>query len=320
MIEAVTMLSRVEEFLDHRRRLGFKSKSARTQLVSFARFADSKGYTGALDTVIAIRWAKEDSAIDDPFTWARRLESLRPFAAFLVANEPTTSFPAVNPFGRSKRRLAPHIFTSTEVGSIIKASRQIRRARAAGTVMLPALVGLLAATGLRISEALSLTMQDVSLSSGDIHIRQAKFGRERIVPLHPTAVDAMERFMAKQRNAFRCGRTDPLFKSELTGEVLRYSQVWHAWNETTTRLGLRPRGGHPFVRIHDLRHTFICRRLLQWQAEDADIDGTMMLLSTYVGHLNLRDTYWYLEAIPELMALASHRFDRNGRTDGDVHG
>ncbi|NEK19492.1 tyrosine-type recombinase/integrase [Rhizobium leguminosarum] len=311
------MLTRAEDYLAHRRRLGFKLKTSGTQTISFARFADGNGHNGALTSEIALRWAKDDATCCDPFTWAQRLEVLRPFAAFLVAEEPTTTFPAINPFGGSYRRLAPHIFTDREIGAILAEARQVSRVRAAGVIMLPPLIGLLASTGLRISEALGLRMHDLDLAAAQILIRNAKFGRQRVVVLHPTVVAALENFINDQCRAFRCGASEPLFKSELTGGELTYANVFHTWKQMTLRLGIMPRGGHPFVRIHDLRHTFICRRLLQWQASGTDIDAAMMMLSTYVGHVNLRDTYWYLEAVPELMALAGDRFETHA---ADVRG
>jgi site-specific recombinase XerD len=108
-----------------------------------------------------------------------------------------------------------------------------------------------------------------------------------------------------------------VFMSELSGEGLNYSNAWHAWFRITQRLGIQPRGGHPFVRIHDLRHSFICRRLILWQQSGTEIDAAMMMLSTYVGHANLLDTYWYIESVPELMAIAGSRFEGAAPAGGD---
>ena len=309
MTGSATMLSRAEAYLAHRRSLGFKMKTPARQITSFARYADDRGHEGALSSDIALRWAKTGATIADPFTWAKRLEVSRPFAAFLAAEDRETTFPATNPFGRTKRRLAPHIFANEEIVGIIAEAHHIRRVQAAGTLMMPALIGLLASTGLRISEALGLQIRDLDLEASQILVREAKYGRQRLVPLHPTAVAALETFLDRRNALFPSRPADPVFMSELSSKKLSYMNAWHAWFRITQRLGIRPRGGHSFVRIHDLRHTFICRRLILWQQSGTEIDAAMMMLSTYVGHANLRDTYWYIEGVPELMAIAGHRFE-----------
>ena len=318
MTGSTTMLSRAETYLAYRRNLGFKLKTAGRQIISFARYADDRGHEGTLSPDIALRWAKANATIADPFTWAKRLEVLRPFATFLAAEYGETIFPATNPFGRTKRRLAPHIFTIEEITAIIAEAHHIRRVQAAGTLMMPALVGLLAATGLRISEALSLQLRDLDLEAAQILVREAKYGRQRLVALHPTSVAALENFLDRRNAIFPSSPADPVFMSELSGNMLTYMNAWHAWFRITQRLGIRPRGGHPFVRIHDLRHSFICRRLILWQQSGAEIDAAMMMLSTYVGHVNLRDTYWYIESVPELMAIAGNRFEDAAIVGGDL--
>jgi len=318
MTGSTTMLSRAEAYLAYRRSLDFKMKTSARQITSFARYADDRGHEGALSSDIALRWAKAEATIADPFTWAKRLEVLRPFAAFLAAEDGETTFPAINPFGRTKRRLAPHIFANKEIVAIIAEAHHIRRVQAAGTLMMPALIGLLASTGLRISEALGLQIRDLDLEAAQIVVREAKYGRQRLVSLHPTAVAALEIFLDRRNALFPSKPADPVFMSELSSKKLSYMNAWHAWFRITQRLGIRPRGGHPFVRIHDLRHSFICRRLILWQESGTEIDAAMMMLSTYVGHANLLDTYWYIEGVPELMAIAGNRFEGAAMVGGDV--
>jgi integrase/recombinase XerD len=320
MTGSATMLSRAEAYLAYRRSLGFKLKIPGRQIIVFARYADDSGHKGALSSDIALRWAKSGATVADPFTWAKRLEVLRPFAAFLAAEDGGTTFPATNPFGRTKRRLAPHIFTMEEITAIFLEAHYIRRGQAAGTLMMPALIGLLASTGLRISEALGLQIRDLDLTAAQILVRGAKYGRQRLVALHPTTVVALKTFFERRNAAFPSRLVDPVFMSELSGKKLNYSNAWHAWFRITQRLGIRPRGGHPFVRIHDLRHSFICRRLTLWQQSGTEIDAAIMMLSTYVGHANLLDTYWYIESVPELMAIAGSRFEGAAKVGGGFNG
>lgn len=309
MSAPVTMLARAEAYLAERRRLGLALDRSGSLTLAFARFADANGHEGPLTSAIALRWVKEQAMHADPFTWAQRLNVLRPFARHLADAESGTNFPEGSPFGRSKRRLAPHIFIPDEVDAIISAARSLPPVFGAGPATLPTLLGLLAATGLRISEALRLLCGDLDEDVARITVKHSKFERTRMVPLHPTAKVTLRDYL---RTRARFGPTDhsaPLFLDERSGEALGYGAVRRAWLRLTGDLGIVPRGGHRFIRIHDLRHTFICRRLMLWQAEGADIGNAMLALSTYVGHVNLGDTYWYLQAVPELMALAGDRFE-----------
>lgn len=309
MSAPITMLARAEAYLAERRRLGFVLDRSGSLTQTFARFVDASGHEGPLTSAIVLRWAKEHAMHADPFTWAQRLNVLRPFARHLADAESGTTFPEGSPFGRSKRRLAPHIFTPAEVDAIIVAARTLPRVFGAGSSILPTLLGLLVATGLRISEALSLRCGSLDEAATRVTLKHSKFERTRMVPLHPTATAALRDYL---RTRARLGPTDhsaPFFLDERSGEALRYRAVRRAWLRLTADIGIVPRGGHQFIRIHDLRHTFICRRLMLWQIEGADIDNAMLALSTYVGHVNLGDTYWYLQAVPELMALVGDRFE-----------
>ena len=168
---------------------------------------------------------------------------------------------------------------------------------------------MLAATGLRISEALDLRCGDLDEAATQLTVVRSKFERTRIVPLHPTATAALRAYLRERARLSSLGPTAPFFLDERSGEALCYAAVRRAWLRLTADLRISARGGHRSIRIHDLRHTFICRRLTLWQAEGADLDNAMLALSTYVGHVNLSDTYWYLQAVPELMALAGDRFE-----------
>ena len=312
MSAAATMLARAEAYLAERRRLGFVLDRSGSLTSSFARFADASDHDGPLTSAIVLRWAKEQAMHADPFTWAKRVNVLRPFARHLCDAEPETSFPEGAPFGRSYRRLAPHIYTPAETDAIVAAARGLSPGHSAGPVTMPALLGLLAATGLRISEALALRCGDLDSDTIQLTVRHSKFDRTRLVPLHPTATAALRAYLRVRAKLGNVGPATPLFLDERDGEALRYTAVRQAWMRLTADLGIVPRGGHRSLRIHDLRHTFICRRLMLWQADGADIDNAMLALSTYVGHVNLADTYWYVQAVPELMALAGDRFEAFG--------
>jgi len=304
-----TMLSRAEAYLAERHRLGFALNRPGSQILAFARFVDAGGHKGPLTSAIVLRWAKEEAQVEDPYTWARRVDVLRPFARYLTDLDPHTEFPTGFPFGRSKRRLAPHIYTPAEVEALIGAASRLSPQGGLTPATFTTLFGLLAATGLRISEALNLRCGDIDGTRAHLTVRHSKFQRTRLVPLHSTTTQALRRYLRTRARYGSMDITTPLFMSEKTGGVLRYSEVRGVFLRFAAELRIIPRGGHRYIRVHDLRHTFICRRLMLWQENGTDVDNAMMTLSTYVGHVNLGDTYWYLQAVPELMAVAGARFE-----------
>lgn len=319
MSAPITMLARAEAYLVERRRLGFVLDRPGSATLAFARFADANGHEGPLNSTIVLHWAKEQAKHADPFTWAQRLNILRPFAHFLSDIEPGTTFPTGSPFGRSKRRLAPHIFTPIEVEAIVVAARTLQPVFGTIPATLPTLFGLLAATGLRISEALNLRCGDLDDATTQITVKQSKFNRTRIVPLHSTVTVALQDYLRKRAKFGPTYHFAPLFLDGHDGKGLSYGAVRRAWIRLTADLGILPRGDYRFIRIHDLRHTFICQRLLLWQVAGSDLDNAMLALSTYVGHLNLGDTYWYLQGVPELMAVAGDRFGAHTSYLGGRH-
>ena len=318
-----TMLSLAEAYLAERRRLGFRLAQSGSLTLAFARFADASAHKGPLTADIVLRWAKEQAQHADPFTWAGRVAVLKPFARYLADGDPATAFPEGSPFGRAHRRLAPHIYTPAEVGSLLAAAGRLPPAGGLMPAAFKTLFGLLAATGLRISEALRLRCGDVDNEDdpGHLTIRHAKFQRIRLVPLHPTTSEALRAYLRVRAKYGPMDAAASFFLSEKTGDALRYNDVRSVFLRLSSELGIVARGGHRVIRVHDLRHSFICRRLMLWQEQGADLGNAMMALSTYVGHVNAADTYWYLEAVPDLMALAGDRFEAFDAKKGEArHG
>jgi integrase len=170
----------------------------------------------------------------------------------------------------------------------------------------------MASSGLRVSEAVHLLDTDVDLKSGMLTIRQTKFAKSRHVPLHPSTIEVLKHYRA-QRNLFVEVTDDTLFfigtRGRYLGHGLDLRQVHRVFVGLRNQLGWVNRGAHNGPRIHDLRHTFVVRRILLWQAQGLDVDQQMLALSTYVGHTNVTNTYWYLTGIPQLMAVAAERFE-----------
>lgn len=319
MSALATMLARARAYLAERRQLGFELDRAGSLTLAFAVFADANGHVGPLTASIVLRWAKEGAARADPFTWAGRVAVLRPFARHLAERDPETAFPEDSPFGRSHRRLAPHIYSLAEIEALVAAAKRLPGRSTPATYA--ALFGLLASTGLRISEALRLRIRDLSDSQAQLTVHHGKFKRSRLVPLHPTATGVLRTYLLIRAKYGSMEGDAALFLSERTGTPLTYGSVRWTFVRLAAELGIAARGGHQGIRIHDLRHSFICRRLLLWQEHGTNIGNGMMALSTYVGHVNLSDTYWYMQAVPELMAVAGNRFEALGGTSLEVrHG
>jgi integrase len=303
------MLSLVQEYLDERRRLGFSLAISGTQLMAFARFADHSGHRGPLNSRIILDWVQGQIPLAERITWARRLEVIRPFAKYCARFDPRTEVPDAGLFGKGHRRITPHIYSDQEIVDLLKAAREMTPHGTLRPATYEALFGLIAATGLRISEALHLRCTDVDLITGILTIRQTKFCKSRFVPLHATAVRALQQYTAFRR-LWVPVRPDAFFFVSPSGAGLVNRTVHNAFEQLRAKLGWIARGSHPAPRIHDLRHTFICRRVQHWHLQGTTIDNAMVALSTYVGHAKVSDTYWYLTGVPELMAVAGRNFEQ----------
>jgi len=307
MTTSNTLATRVEAYLHHRRSVGFALTIEGAQLVQFVHFAEQADHRGPLTIKLAIRWAVA-SCQSTPLTAARRIEVLRPFARYCQQFDPATEIPPAGLFGPAHRRLTPHVFTDTEISALLTACEHLHPPGGLRGASCATIFGLIAATGLRISEATSLTRTDVDLKKGLLHIRHAKFGKSRWVPLHPTTTRALQYYVQRRDR-------DPLTASTAAFFVFDYgrpastSALQYAFKLLRQRLKWHARGGHPAPRIHDLRHSFACHRLERWYAEGFDIDRHILALSTYLGHTKVTDTYWYVTATPELLSLAAQRLD-----------
>ncbi len=304
----------VERFLAERRRLGFQLTSVAYSLRSFAEHARASGHRGPLTVKVMTRWAREDSRRSkQPRAWAQRLRQLRSFARWLRQFEPSTEVPDDTIFGRRHARGTPHIYSEQEVEELLAAASRLDAQRGLRGVVYETLFGLIASTGLRVSEALALHVGDVDLRLGVLTIRRTKFGKSRAVPLHPSTNRALTEYRVKRDLAgASSGAGEPFFigaRVDVFGKPLAPHQVRCVFAGMRRELGWINRGTHHAPRIHDLRHTFVVRRVLLWQQEQVDVDQAMLSLSTYIGHACVTDTYWYLQAVPELMALAAQRFE-----------
>lgn len=302
------MQAAVRRYLEERRQLGFELKNAGTELMRFARFADARGHRGPLTLELQLDWAREHVVRTSHVTAARRLEIIRPFAAHYRQFEPRTEVPPPFILGRGHRRMAPHIYTDQEIGELLDLCGRMTPQGGLQPLTYRTLFGLIAATGLRIAEALKLLVADLDLAAGTLTVRRTKFHKSRCLPLHGSVVQALADYLGARQRFVVCASETPLFVSA-TGRALSASTVHKVFAGLRDQLGWRARGEHPRPRIHDLRHTMVTRRVQLWHDTGVSIDHAMFWLCTYLGHAKISDTYWYLTGVPELMDIAGAKFE-----------
>jgi len=307
-LNSPTMASRVEEYLAYRRALGYQLRIEGQMLWSFARFADQLGHSGPLTTELALRWARLSERAS-PLYQARRLEVVRTLAKYLAPREPATEIPPRRLLGPAHSRRTPFIYSQADITALVEAAKALNPADGLRPQTYAALIGLLACTGLRVSEALTLADDDADFDVGVLTIRQTKFRKSRLVPLHPSAIGPLRDYASARDRCQGAMHRTTFFVSE-SGRPLPYSTVRQTFHQVLRAvLPNSTSNGRSRPRLHDLRHTFACRRLLASYHDESNINQAVDQLSTYLGHAKVTDTYWYLTGIPELLALAGRRFE-----------
>jgi len=303
MKRPVKMVAWVRRYLAHRRSLGYALREDGRLLLDFGRYADRVGHRGALTLELALRWARLPTQAD-PGYWARRLQVLRCLAKYLILFEPQTTVPPTRILGRAFVRKVPHIYSSQELAQLLRGARKLSPSDSLRPHTYFTLIGLLACTGMRLGEALRLRVEDVDLQAGIIAVRQSKLHQVRFLPLHASTLKPLVRYH-RQRQVYFPEATTFFVSRRGTGLVT-------VTVEDTFRslaAGLKGRGSRLRPRLTDLRHTFSCRVLLKWSRRQQDLDHHLLLLMHYLGHSKIRDTYWYLTGVPELLRRAAAAFE-----------
>lgn len=296
----------IEAYLALRRALGFRLRTEEYLLHDFARWASDRGDTH-VRVVTATEWA---AAGPSPWQRERRLRALVQFARHAHIEDARHEVPPTGVFGRRQIRRLPHIYTADEITRLLEAASRLAPTWPLRADVFTTLFGLLASTGLRVSEAIDLRFADVT--DDGLVIRETKFKKTRLVPLHPTTVAALDRYLERRRRASRV--TDYLFISAKGGK-LPYPTVNKWFLRLAREAGIRGAPGTPGPRIHDIRHTFAVRALENSPGGGGPAGRQMRALSTYLGHVHLEDTCWYLRSTPRLMrgiADACERFLEGG--------
>lgn len=309
-----TFVALVEEYLALRRRLGFALVTQGRMLLAFASHADRVAPGGPLTVDLAVQWAASCRS-RDPSAAARRLDVVRGFARHRALFDPTTEVPPLGLLAPRYRRKPPHIYSASEIAALLRAAAGLRPRGGLQPRTFVTLFGLLAATGLRVSEARRLTCRDIDLRAGVVTVREGKFRKSRLVPLHPSVLAALRRYDAERDRCPVAPRSEYFFRTERLAALSRMA-VQRTFAKLRRRLGWTAEGRTRLPRLQDMRHTFVVHRVQRWYEQGADVDRQMTHLATYLGHAKVTDTYWYLTAVPELMALTARRFERFARDQG----
>jgi integrase len=300
------LASHLNEYLDLRRKLGFRLRAAGGLLRRFVLFARKKR-ASFITTKLALQWATQPRNCQ-PSQWANRLGMVRRFAHYVSGTDPRTEIPPQDLLPHRYHRKPPYLYSDREVCRLIKVTGQIPSPKDLRAISHSTLFGLLAVTGMRLGEAIGLDRKDVDLVQGLLTVRQAKFNKSRLIPVHFTTRKQLVAYARLRDRLCPHPHTSSFFISE-RGTRLSHFTVRRWFVIVSRRIGLRSPTDRRGPRIHDLRHRFACRTLLNWYRRDLDVEAHLPKLTTYLGHAHVADTYWYISATPELLRLATERLE-----------
>lgn len=292
------------DYLTLRHALGFKLYHETWWLPDFVAYVGSQG-SSTITAELALRWAQQP-ADGNPNWWARKLGAVRRFARYHHACDPRTEVPPPDLLPYRPQRQTPYIYTDAEVAALLQAARCLSDPLMSATYT--TLLGLLAATGMRVGEALRLDQQDIDWRGSLLTVSHSKFGKARHVPLHGSTITALHDY-AQARDRLRPPRRTPSFFISRAGTRVLHQNFHHVFLRLVRLSGIGG-GRSRRPRLHDLRHTFAVRTLRDWYRAGVDVEPRLPRLSTYLGHVNPTSTYWYLTATPELLSLAGDLLER----------
>ncbi len=298
----------LNDYLEIRRALGFLLQKPEERLRDFLAFMEQQG-APHITTELALRWARRP-VNGEPAIWAQRLANLRHFAAWYRTREPRTEVPPQGLIPHTLRRKPPYIYSDKEIAGLVQAARQLPSSKGLRGHTYSTIFGLLAVTGMRVSEVVALNRGDVDLEEGILSIRRTKFGKSRMVPIHVSTRDVLVGYADARDRLFPVTTTPAFFLSE-RGSPITVWGIRYNFAKVSRQVGLRGpvegnRHGHG-PRLHDMRHRFAARTLIDWYRAGLDVEREMPKLATFLGHGHVNDTYWYIEAVPELLRLATER-------------
>lgn len=308
-----TLRASVHDYLAMRRAMGFKVEGLSKLLLNFVGFCEARGAT-RVQNDLAMEWATATIkvAVSDALL-ARRMDAVRVFARYQQALDPATQVPPEGICQRRYRPKEPNVFTEAEVLALVAGADTLTpRFRA---VTWRTLIGLLAATGMRPGEACHLTLSDIDLANGVVQVLETKFGKSRLVFLHPTTATVLGHYLQVRHDwVGPTARACPAFFVNSRREALNPEALGVTFRRVVAAAGIPTKPGHRPPRLHDLRHTFAVTTMLDWYRDGDDVQARLPLLSTWLGHVDPASTYWYLHAVPELLGHATCRLEARADT------
>ncbi len=294
------------DYLNVRRAFGFKLDRAEKLLGQFVSYLELR-HADVVTVEHALAWA----TLPQRSGWwhAMRLSAVRRFAVYLRNVDDRTQVPPPGLIAHGKHRATPYLYSDAEILALVQAASRLHSR--VSVVTYPVLISLLAATGMRFGEAIALHVNDFDSDAGVLTVRDGKFGKSRLLPLHPSTTDGLCHYLGQRSQLLRNKNlvdSGALLISN-AGTRLDHSRAQRTWRKLRTSAGLAPRSGNCRPRIHDLRHSFAVATLLDWYRRGEDVPSMLPKLCTYLGHADPKDTFWYLSAAPELLALAGQRLD-----------
>lgn len=303
-----TLRMAVQQYLTLRRSLGFKLHDAGKALLKFVTFL-KQHHASVITSRLALDWAQQSSTVQ-PAEWARRLSIVRGFARHRSATDPRTEIPPDGLLPYRPKRARPYLYSYKEIRSLLRAALKLSGRVGLRRWTYYCLFGLLSVTGLRLGEARNMELQDVDLRAGVLTIRGAKFGKSRLVPLHGSTCRVLADYLARRKRHWAKRPVSTYVFVSNWGNRLDVGEIHRTFYAISRQIGLRgPTDSHG-PRLHDLRHRFALMTLLRWYRAGEDAERRLPILSTYLGHVHVSDTFWYLCAWPELMHEAMARLER----------
>ncbi len=305
-----TLRQAVQEYLTLRRGLGFTLKETGKGLLDFVTFMEQHRAT-TVTQALALAWAQQPLNTSPAYR-AQRLSFVRGFAYHRSATDPRTQIPPQGLLPFSPKRARPYLYSDDEIRRLLRAALSMSCRYERGALRpwtYYCLFGLLSVSGLRLGEACNLKLQDVDLQAAVLTIRNAKFGRSRLVPLHASTCQVLADYLARRRRHW-AGRpvSSSLFVSSW-GNRLDYGEIHRTFYALSRQIGLRGASDRHGPRLHDMRHVFATNTLVRWYQSGQDPERRLPILSAYLGHVHVADTQWYLSASPELMREAMRRLE-----------
>ena len=303
-----TLRQAAQEYLTMRRSLGYKLQEAGKRLLDFVTFMEQRR-ASYITQSLALAWAKQPLDVQ-PSEWACRLTCVRSFARHRSATDPRTQIPPAGLLPYRPKRAQPYLYSDEEIKELLRAALKLPAKSDLRPRTYHCLFGLLCVTGLRVSEAQNLELQDVDLRAGVLTIRGAKFGKSRLVPLHASTRRVLADYIAKREQVWANRPVSSYLFVSNWGNRMDGGDIRRTFYALSRQIGLRGPSDSRGPRLHDMRHGFASKTLLRWYRAGENAEQRLPILSAYLGHVHWSDTYWYLSALPELMHEAMSRLER----------